>query len=104
VEEFYSGNGTALELGVVSTVHELDPKKWLDNQAGGWVYCDDGYCQSKEGGNYDDLESRSTFHQGSTVKFILDLTEDGTLSALLIEHPLRRYTGTCDTSFQTPMR
>jgi hypothetical protein len=87
VEELAWGASLFLYLGVASTVYRLKSDDFLGNQSGGWAYGSTGeaYHSRVDGQGRD--ESRS-FVQGSTVRFILDLTGEGTLGASVDGKPV----------------
>lgn len=70
-------------LGVISSKHDIDYEEGLGYQPGTWAYDNDGeaYYNSYWVGRY------KTFGDGSIIKFILDLTDSGTLSVAVDENP-----------------
>ena len=72
---------SALDLGVVSAAQELKYEKSLiGNQIGGWGYFGQGMAHNN-GIQYK--RKLPSFQKGSTITFLLDLTEEGSLSVTI---------------------
>jgi hypothetical protein len=81
-----------LPLGIASTVHGLEEKKDCGNQEGGWAY---HYLGQAFHNNCVVKENLPIFRKRLNVTFLLDLTGDGTLSALWVASHFTSYFWTC---------
>ena len=68
-------------LGVALAADLVDRHEFLGQQAGGWVYGSDGTSGAVSHNNQHTRYGIPVYDEGSIVRFRLDLTQQGTLSA-----------------------